>query len=31
MRNISDKICREKQNTILCSITFLYKIAPFMR
>jgi hypothetical protein len=22
MRNVSDKICSEKQNTILCSITF---------
>ena len=25
MRNVSDKSCRENQNTILCSLTFLFK------
>jgi len=31
-RNASDKICRENQNSILCSITFFFaKIVPFMR
>ena len=30
--NISDEICRENQNHILCSVTFSFsKIVPFMR
>jgi len=32
MRNVSDKSCRENQNThCMCSLTFFFsKIAPFM-
>ena len=30
-RNVSDKSYREKQNTLLCSVTFSSKIVPFIR
>jgi hypothetical protein len=26
MRNVSDKSCRENQNTLLCSVTFFWKL-----
>jgi len=31
MRNVSDKICRENQNTHLVFSNFFPKIVPFMR
>jgi len=31
MRNISDKICRENQNTYFMFKTFFSKIVPFIR
>jgi hypothetical protein len=31
MRNTLNNCCREKQNSILCSIYFFSRVAPFMR
>jgi len=31
MRNVSDKICRENQNSYLVSLSFFSKILSFMR
>jgi len=31
MNNVSDKSCRENQNTHLCLVNIFLKIVPFMR